>query len=217
MVDRPRHTDTSPEKLLRDVEACRKKLKDESRLDPRISFDDPEVGFDGQLNFSLPPIGPLWGAASVLGGPKLSRFQGEPRTKLAAIEMLDELAEHLRSQCEPGTTRPTKKMTIEAANAEATKLARRLGKAFFHMSKSRQAKLIGCHHRTWVQTPLFKSAVEKGLMPAPKPRAPKTVPLTKELEAVTGEGEKQEVLQKLIAEQEDPLGRERRVHSRKRQ
>ena len=125
-------------------------------------------------------------------------------------------------------------MTVEQANATAEKLVRKFGKAFFVMSKTKQAGLIGCHHLTWEQTELFKTAAQKGHLPAAKPRAKKTVSLTNAMEAVTGEGGRDETcheaaereLRRLKAEQaadhepspleDDPPGRERKVHFGKR-
>jgi hypothetical protein len=134
----------------------------------------------------------------------------------------------------PAELRAARRMTVEQANANAKKLAKQYQNAFFAMSKRQQAELIGCHYQTWEQTDLYKSAVKKGRIPAPQPRVPKTVSLTNNLEAATGEGEKDETqkkaaeheLRRLRAEQagdhepsplsDDPPGRERKVHFRKR-
>jgi hypothetical protein len=143
-----------------------------------------------------------------------------------------DLAAAKRLATKPATGRQA--LSREAANAIAQNVAKELGEGFFSMSMRKQASLIGCHHRTWQQTELYKSAVKRGRITPPKPRAPRTVSLTKELEAVTGEGEKDET-QKKASEQElqrllrahtadhepsplsdDPPGRQRRIHSRKR-
>jgi hypothetical protein len=125
-------------------------------------------------------------------------------------------------------------MPVEQANGNAMKLFKQLGKAFFDMAKTKQAKLIGCHYRTWERTDFFKAAVKKGLISEPKPRAPKTVTFTNSMESVTGKGGRDEIcieagdreLRRLTAEQgadyepssleKDLPGRERKVHFRKR-
>ncbi len=134
----------------------------------------------------------------------------------------------------PTELRTARRMPVEQANAKAKKRVKQYGKAFFAMSKRQQAGLIGCHYKTWEQTDLYKSAVNKGRIPAPQTRVPKTVSLTNNLEAAIGEGEKDEnqkkaaeqELRRLRAEQagdhepsplsDDSPGRERKVHFRKR-
>jgi hypothetical protein len=126
-----------------------------------------------------------------------------------------------------------RRMKVEEANANAMKLLQEYGKAFFVMSLTKQAELIGCHCNTWKKTPLYLEAVKDGRISAPKTRAPKTVSLTDRVEAVTGQGEKNGVqseaaqaeLQRLIAEckndaepsplDDDPPNRQRKVHARK--
>jgi hypothetical protein len=123
---------------------------------------------------------------------------------------------------------PTKRkgMTVKEANEKAMEIAARIPD-FFKLSERAQAKEIGCHWRTWTRTEFFKTAERMRAPRVPKnPSSPKTVSLTHELEAVTGEGGRDEVLKKLIAQHEadaepspledDPPGREKKVHSRKR-
>ena len=116
-----------------------------------------------------------------------------------------------------------KRMSVEEANAKAMKLARKQRAGFFALSIRQQAELIGCSFKTWKKTPFFKTAQEK--RPAGKLRktsSPKTVSLTDGLEAVTGEGGKDQTLQDLIADQEadsEPSSlesRPRKIHSHKR-
>jgi hypothetical protein len=127
----------------------------------------------------------------------------------------------------PGTTgKKRSSMTVPEANAQANKLAKEIGERFFAMSMRRQAKLIGCHLRTWKRTDLYKSALKRGLITPPKQRAPKAVSFSGKLEAVTGEGDKDETLHQLIEQQladsepspmvDDAPGRERKVRSHKR-
>jgi hypothetical protein len=127
------------------------------------------------------------------------------------------------------------RMSVGEANTKARKLVKQYRRAFFAMSKNQQAELIGCHRRTWEKTQLYQSAVTKGLIAPPKPRVPKTITFTSELEAATGEGERDEIqkqaadeetLRRLMEEQaadyepsslkDDPPGRQRKIHSRKR-
>jgi hypothetical protein len=113
-------------------------------------------------------------------------------------------------------------------------LAKEFGKAFFAMSKTKQAKLIGCHHLTWEKTAFYLKAVEVGKITPPKPKAAKVFSFTSGREKATGEGEINEIqkqaaeieLRRLTAECEadnepsplenDPPGRDRKVHFRKR-
>jgi hypothetical protein len=124
-------------------------------------------------------------------------------------------------------TRAKRRMTVKEANDEAMKLAQRLRSEFFLYSERKQAKVIGCHWKTWRKTDFYQTANAKRIVAKQrKPSSPKAVSLTAGLETVTGEGEKNEILQKLIAEQEadiepspvehDITNRPRKVHSRKR-
>jgi hypothetical protein len=152
----------------------------------------------------------------------------------AARELIGR-ARNMRPAADESGSTPAKtgrpKMTVEEANKQAQALAKRLGKTFFGLSGRAQAKLIGCAWETWSKTSLFKEARKKGgHMPAGgrgrAKRSPPVVGLTDTLAAVMGEGDKDEVLKHLIAEQEadsepspledDPPSATRRVHSRKR-
>ena len=119
------------------------------------------------------------------------------------------------------------RMTVEKANEKAMKLARKMRKGFFAFSERQQADEIGCSWATWKKTAFYAEAQRK--RPASKlkkPSSPKTESLTAEREAVTGEGDRDEVLKQLAAEQEadkepsplecDPPSRPRKIHSRKR-
>jgi hypothetical protein len=119
------------------------------------------------------------------------------------------------------------RMSVDRANEKAQRLAMKMRMAFFALSERQQAELIGCSWKTWTKTPFYKKAKEKrpaGL--GRKPASPKTASLTPKVEATTGEGDRDEVLQQLIEEQEadrepsplesDPPNRPRQVHFRKR-
>jgi hypothetical protein len=125
-------------------------------------------------------------------------------------------------------------MKVEEGNKEAMRLAKEYGAGFFAMSLNKQAKLVGCHPNTWKKTSFFQQAVATGKISPAKARGPKVKSLTAGREAATGEGEKDEIqeqvaegeLRRLMAEQaadcepsplkDDPPGRERKVHFRKR-
>jgi hypothetical protein len=122
--------------------------------------------------------------------------------------------------------RPGGKMTVEDANRTAMVLAKKLQKGFFAMSETGQAKLIGCHLRTWRKTPFYRVAKKKRAK-TNAPGARRAVTLTDALEAVAREGDKDDVLRRLIADQEadrepspleddPPDSRPKTVHSRKR-
>jgi hypothetical protein len=116
---------------------------------------------------------------------------------------------------------PRPRMTVEEANRKATDLAKRLKKKFFTLSEREQAKRIGCSWATWKKTTFYQAAKKK-LPPRKKGSRKGAVSLTDTLQAATGEGGRDEVLNQLIAEQEadgepspiDP--RPRKVQSRKR-
>ncbi len=124
-------------------------------------------------------------------------------------------------------SRKKKRMTVKEANEKAMKLARKMRKGFFALSERQQADEIGCSWATWNKTPFFAEAQRKRPPGKPKkPSSPKTESLTTEREAVTGEGDRDEVLRQLAAEQAadrepspldgDPPNRSRKIHSRKR-
>ena len=118
-------------------------------------------------------------------------------------------------------------MTVGKANEEAMKHARKKRQGFFALSERQQAELIGCSWTTWRKTPFYAEALKKRPTSKPKkPSSPKAVSLTAEREAVTGEGDRDEVLKQLVAEQEadkepsplesDSPNHPRKIHSRKR-
>src|SRR5262249_20963228 len=98
------------------------------------------------------------------------------------------------------------RMTVEQANAEAKKTAHKFGKGFFALSESKQADLIGCHWQTWTKTSFYATAKRRKLLgESRQPSSPKSESLTFGREAVVGQGDKDAVLKKLIADQEaDP-------------
>jgi hypothetical protein len=98
-------------------------------------------------------------------------------------------------------------MTVADANAKAMELAKKDGKAFFLLSQNEQARRIGCAWATWSKTEFYKTAKKRGeqshRQAAPKKTSgsPSVVSFTSEMEAVIGEGRREEMLNKLTAEQ----------------
>jgi hypothetical protein len=122
-------------------------------------------------------------------------------------------------------------MTVEAANAKAMELAKRMKQDFFLLSIRRQAERIGCAFETWKKTPFYKQAQQKRAQAAQRaggtkrPSSPATISLTPQLESVVGDTDAE--LSRLMEEQRadsepspldnDPSGRRpRKVHARKR-
>jgi hypothetical protein len=105
----------------------------------------------------------------------------------------------------PDATGPAKgkqRMTAEEANRKGMELARQLGKAFFVLSEREQAARIGCTWRTWSKTSIYKKARQQRRKQHPARGAPHAVSFSSAMEAVTGEGGREETLNKLVAEQE---------------
>ncbi len=102
----------------------------------------------------------------------------------------------------PKTPAQRKRITVSEANDKAMTLAKKLKQEFFAMSCRKQAALIGCSFATWKKTTFYKESQKKKTTLKPnKSRAPKAESLTREREAVTGEGDRDEVPNSLIAEQ----------------
>jgi hypothetical protein len=129
----------------------------------------------------------------------------------------------------PAKAMASVRMTVAEANGRAMQIARRMGDEFFLLSERKQAKQIGCSWTTWSRTDFYRGAKNKKVSLAKQivkghtPSSPPVVRLTDSLQAVTGEGNRDEVLNKLIAEQEadlepSPLDQssQKRIHSRKR-
>jgi hypothetical protein len=170
-------------------------------------------------------------AAHRLGGritDELEALEPELRRDLELVKVdTAKPKEYAQVEKEQKLPDQTRRMTVEEANTKAMKLARKMRAGFFALSERQQAKQIGCSWQTWSRTPFYRKAQAK--RPAgkrSKPPSPKTESLTAGREAVTGEGDKDEVLQQLIAEQEAdkepspletaPPNRPRKIHSRKR-
>jgi hypothetical protein len=95
-----------------------------------------------------------------------------------------------------------RRMTIDEANSKATQIAKKMKKVFIALSITEQARQIGCHIETWKKTKFYSKAQQMRPKAGPKkPRRPKTVSMTRKVEATVGQGKKNEVLEKLIAEQ----------------
>jgi hypothetical protein len=107
-------------------------------------------------------------------------------------------------------------MRREEADTTARRLADKMGIAFFLLSRRRQAEKIGCHFTTWKKTPFYSDAEtrRKELTKQPKKKTiegPRSaVSFTRELEAVQGEGNRNEVLNGLIEEEENRAAQKRK-------
>jgi hypothetical protein len=147
-----------------------------------------------------------------------------------AVSAAKRLATHLREilqtvngvEVPPAFTAPPanktrrSRMTVKAANEKAKDLAKRMKRRFFLLPETAQAKLIGCHLRTWQQTELYQKAENlrlrfaKQIAEGKAPGSPTVTSLTPELAAQVGEGGRDEVanqaadreLERLRAEQE---------------
>ncbi len=117
---------------------------------------------------------------------------------LATLASEQPLAES--KQDEIGGEKPVR-MTVEQANKRAMQLAKQMKEGFFSLSEREQARRIGCSWVTWGKTEFYAQAQKRR---ARQPRSPerKATSFTSHVEAVTGEGDRNEVLNQLIAEQE---------------
>jgi hypothetical protein len=117
------------------------------------------------------------------------------------------------------------RMPVAKANERALKLARKLGKVFFVLSDTAQAKKIGCLIRTWRKTPFYSEAEKRRPKPVRKGQGRRrAVSLTEGIEATAGRED--ERLRQLIEERQadyepsplapDPADRPRTVRERKR-
>ncbi len=125
----------------------------------------------------------------------------EREWRVAAAKADDALNE-LKILLTEAQGKKAKKMTREEANARAMELAKRLGQKFFLLSGREQARQIGCSWKTWERTALYQTVKAKAKRLQMRPSSRRSaVSFTPGLESVTGEGEKDEVLNNLIAEQ----------------
>jgi hypothetical protein len=117
---------------------------------------------------------------------------------------LGDFRDRVLAALKPAATRS--RTSVEEANKEAMRLAGSMGKAFFAWSDARQAKKIGCDVRTWRKTTFYREARRKlsRMRPPTATKKPsrRAVSLTPEVEAVTGQGEPDELLQRLMEQQE---------------
>jgi hypothetical protein len=100
---------------------------------------------------------------------------------------------------------PRQPMSKEAAGIRARKLADEMGQQFLCLSEAKQAKLIGCSWQTWSRTQFYRELYPEkaeGKTQGESAQSPRVVSLTKNVEAVRGEGGKDQVLSNLIAEQQ---------------
>jgi hypothetical protein len=105
------------------------------------------------------------------------------------------------------------RMKVAQANEKGKELVRQLGKILFtKLSERNQAKRIGCSWKTWTKTELYKQyrkmkeRTNRKSAKGKRASSPPVVSLTDKLEDAIGEGEKDSVLKKLIADQEADAG-----------
>jgi hypothetical protein len=153
-----------------------------------------------------------------LGLPELDEATKEPRYQEVPVgiglgmphaEFARRLAfvvKLLRSIVKKGISR--KGMTVEEANDRARELIANQKAEFFKLSQRQQAELIGCAFETWTKTACYAAAVKRGRIPEPKRKKARsgstraTVSLTPTIENMHGDGQKDEVLHRLVAEEE---------------
>jgi hypothetical protein len=126
-----------------------------------------------------------------------------------------------------GAGKAKPRVSVAEANSIAQGLVKKLGKVFFALSESEQARRIGCSWKTWSRTQLYKTARKARGRQRGGPRkvsSPPAVSFTNELAAATGEGGREATLNELIAEQradhepspledDPPGGRPRKVYT----
>jgi hypothetical protein len=119
-------------------------------------------------------------------------------------------------QATPTTLVPkTRRMTTDEANQEAMTLAKRMGKAFFLLSKTEQAKRIGCHLKTWEKTEFYRQAQKRKPKVEPAgPGAPRVVNLSDNVLAQL-RAEQKEDSEPSPLEDDLPDARPKKVYTRK--
>jgi hypothetical protein len=155
----------------------------------------------------------------------LLRDQQAPQTE-APVSLSKATTNSPATVTPEGQGKRSRRMRREEANDKAKKLAE-VDHSFVQRSLREWSEAIGCSEGLVTELSLWRETMKRtGRGKEDATSAPKVVSLTPQLEAVTGEGEKDEELNRLIAEQEadhdpsplddDTEGRPRRVHSRKR-
>jgi hypothetical protein len=174
--------------------------------------------------------------------PRLTELREAHRALLDALRMEEEpdyvrhglafeaillLLPDLREKLQGNVVKRRPRMTVEQANERAGHLVKQMRKAFFQLSARKQAEKIGCNWGTWTKTPFYQKYKKRNAVPDRGAGSPPVVSLTSDLEAVTGEGDPNEILEQLIAEQkadsepspladDPPDARPKRVRFRKR-
>jgi hypothetical protein len=137
---------------------------------------------------------------SLLKGTFLHRWSDLDTELRDLLNRLDALLHAARPAS--GETARSRRMTREAANQQAMELAKK-DRFFVQRSLREWAEAIGCSEGLANELPFWRETMRltgrgrKDATPAPKVGS-----LTKKLEDVTGEGERDEELNRLIAEQE---------------
>jgi hypothetical protein len=98
---------------------------------------------------------------------------------------------------------PERRMSRNEAGREGRRLVEEMGEKFTRASKRRQANMIGCSFETWKNSRFFGELHEKKSTKTTKGKAPAAISLTDPVEADLGQGSKDEILNGLIADQEE--------------
>lgn len=103
----------------------------------------------------------------------------------------------------PRSSKPNGRMSVQDAGVEARRLADEMGEKFTKTTERKQAQLIGCSWETWSKTQLYRELYGKKPARTPgKGKSPPSLSMTPKVEAALVDGEKDEVLKQLVAEQE---------------
>lgn len=109
----------------------------------------------------------------------------------------------------PAPAMPSRsRISVGEANIKASRLMRDKGRRFTRLSETKQADLIGCSWQTWSRTKLYrklhpeKAKQNEQQMAGRGASSPNVESLTINREATLGEGQRNEVLNQLIADQE---------------
>jgi hypothetical protein len=118
--------------------------------------------------------------------------------QIEETELLDAARDLLRE------LEATGRMTVEVANRKGMQLAKQYKERFFALSRRKQAKRIGCSFETWRKTPFYQKAEKRrqGLEGKKGAGSPRTISFTSNVEATLGEGDRNEVLDQVIAREE---------------
>jgi hypothetical protein len=131
---------------------------------------------------------------------EVSPIPASPEPPAPAVEVLSAMAPP-PGHAMTGDERPP--MSKEQADAKARELAKELGPKFYLLSKREQAKMIGCHHKTWGGTLFYQTALQEKSRLLPQPATGKSRRRASNLsdKTLASVGREHGELQRLIDEQ----------------